>query len=166
MHHALSERLGVRPIGHGDFPFLHSLWSDPVVTRLWWHGRPLEPAETWQQIERAARLFEHPATGAWILVDRLGGVEVGMGEAWFNDDGACELGCVVARRHQGKGYATGFVRWSADHAFLHSRVERVLATAHPDNAASIRTLEKCGFRRCGYLPEKVRFVFELRRPTR
>lgn len=160
-----SERLGVRPIGPSDFLFLHAMWSDPVVTRLWWHGRPLEPEETRQQIDRAARLFAHPATGAWILVDRLDGTDVGMGEIWFNEDGECELGCVVALDHQSKGHATRFVRWATDHAFKHSQAKRLLATAHPENTASIRTLEKCGFRRCGYLPEKTRILFELRRPS-
>ncbi len=60
-----------------------------------------------------------------------------------------EIGYGIARRHQGRGYATAAVRLLVADAFALSPTPLVFATVRPDNLPSLRVLEKCGFTRDG-----------------
>jgi ribosomal-protein-alanine N-acetyltransferase len=63
----------------------------------------------------------------------------------------------------GQGYATEIVRASLGHGFEKLGLRRIGAFARPANLASIRVLEKCGFKPIGYEPALERSRFELRR---
>jgi [ribosomal protein S5]-alanine N-acetyltransferase len=59
------------------------------------------------------------------------------------------LGYSVSERHNGRGYATEAVRQGLDVAFGELELHRVQAAVMPINRASIRVLEKAGFREEG-----------------
>ncbi|HEX6679161.1 MAG TPA: GNAT family protein [Gaiellaceae bacterium] len=59
------------------------------------------------------------------------------------------LGYFVSERHNGRGYATEAVRQAVDAAFGELALHRVQAAVIPRNVASIRVLEKAGFREEG-----------------
>jgi [ribosomal protein S5]-alanine N-acetyltransferase len=59
------------------------------------------------------------------------------------------LGYFVSERHNGRGYATAGVRLAVDVAFAEIGLHRVQAAVIPRNLASIRVLEKAGFRNEG-----------------
>jgi ribosomal-protein-alanine N-acetyltransferase len=59
------------------------------------------------------------------------------------------VGYFVSRGHNGRGYATEAVRQAVDSAFGPLELHRVQAAVMPRNAASIRVLEKVGFREEG-----------------
>jgi ribosomal-protein-alanine N-acetyltransferase len=59
------------------------------------------------------------------------------------------LGYFVSERHNGRGYATAAVRQAVDAAFDDLELHRVQAAVIPSNVASIRVLEKTGFREEG-----------------
>lgn len=63
------------------------------------------------------------------------------------------LGYWMGERHAGQGYMTAAVRVLVPFAFGTLRLHRVEAACIPGNAASIRLLEKAGFRREGYARE-------------
>jgi ribosomal-protein-alanine N-acetyltransferase len=59
------------------------------------------------------------------------------------------LGYFVSERHNGRGYATEGVRQAVDVAFAELALHRVQAAVIPRNLASVRVLEKAGFRQEG-----------------
>jgi [ribosomal protein S5]-alanine N-acetyltransferase len=59
------------------------------------------------------------------------------------------LGYFVSERNNGRGYATAAVRQAVDAAFGDLELHRVQAAVIPSNGASIRVLEKTGFREEG-----------------
>jgi ribosomal-protein-alanine N-acetyltransferase len=59
------------------------------------------------------------------------------------------LGYFVSERHNGRGFATEAVRQAVDAAFGELALHRVQAAVIPRNVASIRVLEKAGFREEG-----------------
>jgi ribosomal-protein-alanine N-acetyltransferase len=59
------------------------------------------------------------------------------------------LGYFVSERHNGRGYATEAVRQAVADAFARLELHRVQAAVIPRNVASIRVLEKAGFREEG-----------------
>ncbi len=60
-------------------------------------------------------------------------------------EGRTEIGYGILDEYQGQGYATEAVKAAAAWAFQHPEVAAVEAETEPDNAASQRVLEKCGF---------------------
>jgi ribosomal-protein-alanine N-acetyltransferase len=60
------------------------------------------------------------------------------------------LGFFVSERHNGRGYATEAVRRAVEAAFGELGLHRVQAAVIPRNVASIRVLEKAGFREEGF----------------
>lgn len=74
--------------------------------------------------------------------------------SWCN----ANLGYYVGREHNGKGHATDAVRLAVTFAFRDAGLHRVQAGVMPSNAASLRVVEKAGFRREGYAPRYLRIA--------
>jgi RimJ/RimL family protein N-acetyltransferase len=71
--------------------------------------------------------------------------------------GRCKLGYLIGEKSfWGRGYATEAVRAVVAHAFGPLGLRRIGAGAYATNPASIRVLEKAGFRREGVLRSHVR----------
>jgi [ribosomal protein S5]-alanine N-acetyltransferase len=65
----------------------------------------------------------------------------------------CSIGYWMGSRYAGQGLMTAAVRTLATFAFGQLKLRRIEAACLPHNAASIRLLEKTGFRREGYARE-------------
>jgi RimJ/RimL family protein N-acetyltransferase len=65
-----------------------------------------------------------------------------------------EIGFALGREHWGRGLAREAVSVLLDHAFGEMGLHRIEADSDPGNQPSIRLLERLGFRREGYLPER------------
>jgi ribosomal-protein-alanine N-acetyltransferase len=57
-----------------------------------------------------------------------------------------EIGYIIAPKQQRKGFGTEAVRATVGYCAESLRVHRVEALIHPDNFASIRLVERLGFR--------------------
>jgi len=68
----------------------------------------------------------------------------------------CEVGYLMGSSHQGQGLATLGLMWAVDRAFTQLGITKVCARIAPDNLASIRVAEKCGFQREGLLRQEFR----------
>ena len=99
----------------------------------------------------------HNVTGfdPWVLgfelVHRVTNVRVGTGgfKGPPDADGMVEIAYGVAPEHQGRGYATEAAEALVAYAFGNGQVRVVRAHTLPENDASKRVLEKCGFRFIG-----------------
>jgi ribosomal-protein-alanine N-acetyltransferase len=69
---------------------------------------------------------------------------------------SASLGYWLGRSELGHGYMTDAVRTMTAFAFHSLRLHRLEAATQPQNAASIRVLERCGFVREGYAREYLR----------
>jgi len=86
----------------------------------------------------------------WVLNDNGKRILIGCGGftgAPFN--GEVMIGYSVLEPFQRKGYGSEAVRALVNWAFAHGSINRVIAETFPDNRASIRLLEKCGFEYAG-----------------
>lgn len=116
------------------------------------------------EIARYTALIPHPYTeqdarefleGAWLdrnagtrhvfgLETRIGGdligcIEVNMGR------GGDTVGYWIGQDHWGHGYATEAMFAMSRFAFQNAGKDELCAAVHPENAASVRVLEKAGF---------------------
>lgn len=80
-----------------------------------------------------------------------------IGELCFKGlsaDGIAEIGYGISEEYQNKSYATEAVKGVLEWAFSRSEVTAVEAETDPDNTASKRVLEKCGFALNGVIGEE------------
>ncbi|MEB8723247.1 GNAT family protein, partial [Bacillus cereus] len=65
-------------------------------------------------------------------------------------------GFTLDKEHNAKGYATEALQLVVDFAFRELKLHRIEAGAMLDNIASIRVLEKVGFKKEGIAKENIR----------
>jgi RimJ/RimL family protein N-acetyltransferase len=145
-------RLRLRGHRVEDFGECAAMWADPQVVR---HigGRRFTAEETWSKILRYAGLWSLLGFGYWAIEDKGSGRFVGeVGFADFKREiepsfaGAPEIGWALASWAHGAGLATEAVGAAVAWADQHLGGVRTVCLIAPDNAASIRVAEKCGYR--------------------
>jgi RimJ/RimL family protein N-acetyltransferase len=140
-------RLRLRQWRDGDLELLVRLNRDPRVVRyLTPGGRPLSRAETEAQLARFRRHWDEHGFGLWAAEERASGRLVGrIGLAyhrlWPTEP---EVGWKLDPDVWGRGYATEGGAASLRHAFETLGAARVVSIVHPENAASIRVMERLG----------------------
>jgi RimJ/RimL family protein N-acetyltransferase len=88
----------------------------------------------------------------FYVAETLDGRRVGHVEHYVTQPhGQTEIGYAVVPEERGKGYCTEAVRLLVGHIFGSLRVERIQASTDVRNTASIRVLEKNGFKLEGTL---------------
>jgi ribosomal-protein-alanine N-acetyltransferase len=145
-----TERLILRKPRMDDAPAVFSGWvQDPEVTRfLTW--RPHENiGQTESMLARAITEWEGDARFQYMITlknaDLIGRIQLRI------EGHRTELGYVMNKSFQGKGYMTETVRAIINWAFQQPNIYRVYATTSVDNIASQRVMEKAGMLQEGLL---------------
>jgi RimJ/RimL family protein N-acetyltransferase len=135
-----------------DFDACAAMWADPLVTRFV-GGKPFTREETWAKVLRYVGHWSLLGFGYWAVEDRATRSFVGeVGFADFKRDlqpsleHMPEMGWVLASSVHGRGYATEAVQAALTWGDTHFESSRTACLIHPDNLASIRVAEKCGYR--------------------
>jgi len=143
-----TERLFLRPGWPEDMDaFLQAMGGDPVARNIGVSELPHSADEMRDYLERPrAGLLQHFFVH---LRDSLGAPLVGgVGLGHSGDeqaDGELELGYWIAREHRGHGYAAEAVRAVLAQARMLGH-QRVVASRFARSRASVRVLERSGFR--------------------
>ena len=144
-----SERLHLRRLTAEHLAELVELDADPGVMRHISGGAPNSRQRYVDELlPRMLAWDEHP-------FGFLAAYEAGQFQGWFHlrpsvaDAAVLELGYRLRRAAWGRGLATEGGRALLAYAFEQLRHPAVDACAHPDNAASIHVMVKCGMRPAG-----------------
>lgn len=143
----IAERCGVVRLHERHLPALQQLAADPAIaarTRLP-HPYPPDGAVTFF----AAMQREREAGTAHVFAIEDEGRFVGLVGFHQIEAGAAELGYWVGRADQGRGIGGHAVGAAVRVAFDYLRLRRLWADVLADNTASIRILERVGFRCVG-----------------
>ena len=90
----------------------------------------------------------------WFIRTKCGSHIGDLSFKGLNADGSVEIGYGISEINQGNGYATEAVNAAVTWALKQPGVFRVEAETEPDNRASQRVLEKCGFIPSGIIGEE------------
>jgi RimJ/RimL family protein N-acetyltransferase len=151
-----AERIALRELDGGDVRELFAVFSDPDVMR-YWSSPPLE------DIDEARKLLAHIQDGfrrralfQWGVALRADDRVIGTCTLFHPDldNRRAEIGYALGREHWGNGYMQEALGALLNYSFGELNLHRMEADVDPRNAASIKTLEKLGFRQEGYLRER------------
>jgi [ribosomal protein S5]-alanine N-acetyltransferase len=149
-----SERLEYRPVTAATLDDFHRLVQDDHVRRYLMDGELLPRQWSEQRIRDSAGLFERCGVGLWLAHQRETGAVVGF--CGFLDIPSLhpqpQLVYAMFERFTGRGYATEMARASIAEAHRHSGFSTIAASVDEANVASVRVLEKVGFRRAARHP--------------
>jgi RimJ/RimL family protein N-acetyltransferase len=166
-----TERLELRPSGAADLEILHALWTEPRVRRFLFDGRSIDAEEARRLVERGAATFESEGWGVWLVRERCSGAALGFVGLMRPENAADAptlpedpprfvVGMTEARC--GEGLALEASERVLRHAFGDLGVEAIRADVDAPNAASIRLLNRLGFRFEARRRAKARLLREYR----
>jgi RimJ/RimL family protein N-acetyltransferase len=147
-----TERLRLRAHRLDDFAACAKLWADPVVTR-YIGGVPLTAEESWARLLRYAGHWALLGFGYWVAEEKSTGAF--LGEIGFADlkrdlepplGDIPEAGWVFSPAAHGQGYATEALQAILSWSEANFSTPQTACLIHPENVASIRLAEKCGYR--------------------
>jgi RimJ/RimL family protein N-acetyltransferase len=139
----------LRPWHADDNPERLMAFADPVVLHFNWpESRPYteDDARRYFAVQQQERI--RGVTLSWAFVEPSDATDV-LGGGSLNEIDLerrrCAIGYWVRAGARGRGIATHAARLMTAYAFEALRVERVELTTDPENAASMRVAERCGF---------------------
>ena len=149
-------RVRLRAVRPADDPDLLAVFGDADHLRYWSHG-PLADLDAARQYrEQIAAGTAERAFFQWAVTeppdDRLVGTVTLA--SWDRANRRAEVGFIVRPDRAGRGLASDAVRTALRFARDGLGLHRVEADVDPDNAGSIRLLERLGFRHEGRLRER------------
>lgn len=142
-----TDRLLLREFVMDDVDDFFRMVSDPAVTRYTGDGgKTLEEARKGLE-ERLFQDYRKYGYGRWAAVCKLTGKVIGFaGLKYLDDVGEVDLGYRFFKEHWGIGLATEASRAILGYGFGALRLQRIIGIADIENKASIRVLEKVGFK--------------------
>lgn len=140
-----THRLRLRLFEPSDVEQLHQLYSDPEVMRFMRGTRSRQQAE--EHVQAFAEQYAKTGFTMWAVEQKADGQIIGRVGLFFLDGTEeVELAYLIAKSHWGKGFATEASVACLDFCFRQIALESIAAIAVPENGASLRVMEKLGFK--------------------
>jgi RimJ/RimL family protein N-acetyltransferase len=151
-----TERLLLRETAPSDIEGVFAMESDPVAMR-YWNTPPMQDIEQARQaVARALSHFPNRVRLRWSIARREDDVFLGHASLFHlqEQSAVAEIGYGLARPYWSKGYMREALTAIIHYAFGALGARRIEADVDPRNEASLRALERLGFRREGLLRER------------
>ena len=151
-----TNRLSLRAISAADVDDFYAVYSNPEVMR-YWSTPPLPNKDAASKlIDEIHEGIERDDMLKWGIALRSNDKLIGSVTLFHIDltHRRAEIGYAQGRAYWGQGYMQEALKAVLNHAFEILNLHRIEADVDPRNAASVRTLERLGFQREGYLRER------------
>ncbi len=152
----IATRVSLRRLTQHDVDALYRIFSHPEVMRYWSTPPLADRNAAVELLEEIHEGFQQQRMLKWGIA-RLSDNEVIGTATLFNlnfDNGRAEIGYSLDRAQWGNGYVNEALKALIGYAFATLDLRRIEADVDPRNGPSIRTLERLGFQREGYLRER------------
>lgn len=144
-----TSRLLIKPFTPSDAAAVFAYRNDPEVAK-YQSFHPANADETKAFILSEGRIFNTEDSWFQLGIFHQENVIGDIGIHFIGPmNSQCEIGYTLARNEQRKGYAQEAVTAVMDYLFGALKKHRITASLDPRNTASIRLLERVGFRREG-----------------
>lgn len=137
-----TDRLTLRPARADDLEALHAIFTRSEAM-TWWSSPPHETVQ--QTRDWLDSMMAHQDSGLDFLIERDGQV-IGKAGFWKAPD----VGYILHPDHWGQGIAREAATAVISRLFAVTDHDQATADVDPENQASIRLLERLGFRKTGF----------------
>ncbi|UZR95266.1 GNAT family N-acetyltransferase [Chondrinema litorale] len=141
-----TDRLQLRHIVPADFDDLFRMNSDPEIMKYVGDGSVRNKEQMKQELEMLISHYTRkPGLGIWATVLKETNTFIGAsGLVYYDDTPEIEIGYRMLKEHWNKGYATEASFGLLKYGFEIMGLKKLVSSAHPENMASRRVMEKIG----------------------
>jgi ribosomal-protein-alanine N-acetyltransferase len=153
----------LRQLAADDIQRLFEIFSDPEVMRYWSRGPFADLSEARALLGEIDKGWREDAFYQWGVTLAATGELMGTTTLFRidRDHRRAEIGFALGSRWWGQGWGTATAARIATYAFQALGLHRLEADVDPRNAASLRVLERLGFRREGLLRARYHVAGEI-----
>jgi RimJ/RimL family protein N-acetyltransferase len=151
-----ADRVCLRALSESDVDALFAIFSDPKVMRYWSTPALANRAEAVQLLNEIHECFQNRSMIKWGVALLSDDTLIGT-TSLFNlnlESGRGEVGYCLGSAHWGKGYIHEALNALFSYCFNELELRRLEADVDPRNAASIRTVDRLGFKFEGHMRER------------
>ena len=150
------QRVRLRHVTQADADSFFAVFTNPDVMRYWAHPPMQDRSEAVALVDDIHQCFADRTLFQWGIALRADDRVIGhlTLAALDKTHKRAEIGYALHREQWGKGLMLEAQTLLLDYAFDVLGLHRIEADADPRNAASIKSLERLGFGREGYLRER------------
>lgn len=149
-------RIRLRPLLWTDAPALLAIYGDPEVMRFWNHAPWTSLAQAHAAIADSHAEYLEDGSAHWAIEDLASGTLMGSCALYALDP--CHrralMGYMLAPCYWAQGYGAETIGLVLEHGMHALQLNRVEAEIDVRNTASIRALERAGFRHEGKLRQR------------
>jgi ribosomal-protein-alanine N-acetyltransferase len=128
-----------------DWTALQPIATDPDVMRHITGGVAWNEEQIRSFVDGQVRQYAERGYCRWKLLEKPAGAFIGFcGVGFWRNEPDPEIGWWLMRARWGRGLATEAARAALADAVERARLDRIISIARPENAASIRIMEKLG----------------------
>jgi RimJ/RimL family protein N-acetyltransferase len=128
-----------------DAEALFEILQEDGILRYFPNPNPPPRSKVEDYIAHQLAHWESRGYGHWAVVERESGQLLGWnGLEYLPELGETEVGYLLSTHSWGRGYATEAARAAVAYGFETAGLGAIIGLVHPENAGSIRVLEKCG----------------------
>jgi Acetyltransferases, including N-acetylases of ribosomal proteins len=139
-----TERLVLRPLGMVDFDSIYEYSLDKENTK-YMMKLPTQKHEIEEFLIATVADWESDNPLYYEFAVTLDNKHIGTISLYLSDDRQeCDLGCIIVRNYQHKGYATEASKAVLDFAVTQLKVKKVIAYCDSRNLPSRKVIEKLG----------------------
>ncbi len=143
-----TERLILREINENDFDDLYRMNSDPLIMKYVGDGSTRSHE---QMTKELGTLISHysrkPGLGIWATILKGTNSFVGAsGLVYYDNTPEIEIAYRMLKEHWNNGYATEASIGLLKYGFKKIGLKKIVSSAHVENVASRRVMEKIGMR--------------------
>jgi ribosomal-protein-alanine N-acetyltransferase len=153
-----TERLLLRPLSMLDLEFVFRHFSDPEVNRYLLDEEPVTTREQAQSIIDFYSLPGRKSYNRWVIVRKTDARPIGTCgyHQWQSAQRRAEIGYDLEKASWRQGIMTEALHAMLRYGFEQMGLNRVEALVYVENHASIRLLERLGFKKEGLLRQYFR----------
>jgi ribosomal-protein-alanine N-acetyltransferase len=148
------DNIVLRQLSEADVPYYFNYLSDPLVNKfISDNDIPKDLAQAKVELRYWQDLFPTKRSIYWGIAKKNNNQLIGTCgfNLWSILHGRVEISYDLSRKEWNRGIMSKAIRGVCDYAFITMKVKRIQATVATDNAASIRVLEKLGFKQEGVM---------------
>ncbi len=151
-----ASRVNLRHLEESDTDSLFEIFSDRETMRYWSAPPFQKRAEAAELIAEIHECFRQKTLLEWGIARKSDNKIIGTTTLFHLDEKnrRAEIGYALNRRFWGNGFVNEALISLLNFAFAQLNLHRIEADVDPQNAASIRVLERLGFQKEGYLRER------------
>ncbi len=145
----ITDRLILRAVRIGDAEAIFKYRSDAITNQYQgWIPKTMDDAH--QFVSKVApKINVYDTWFQFVIVLKETNEIVGdIGIHFLDEENyQVEIGCTLAKNHHGKGIANEALKITIDYLFGDLNKHRISCSVDPDNVASIKMIERLGFRK-------------------